>query len=750
MNKLRALAFAAALLPATAAAQVPQYPQTLPPNTVVGRLGSGSGPAQAIPFATLSSRLTGASTTLNSGNGQTAPGVMSPGNTYSFGATTDTVQMKGLGLGGAAPATGLEIYNAAVTPTGVGQGMVGASSINGGGLIGQGSVYDSYLGNSTGAVAAGVPTGTQNFVLGGTLTAASLSTAGTIAGSICSTSAGLILYKAGVNCYTVSGISVAGGKTLTVNNTITLNGTDGTTFTYPGANDTLAGLGANQTFTGTDTFSGTLNITGTGQINGTAFGTFATQNYATPPAIGGTTPNTGAFSTLTATTPIGLSSGGTNASTAAGARSSTGLNVDGYTPKGDTNYTMVATDRTVGTSATFTAPRTWTLPGASAVNAGQELLVIDMVGGVTNTNTLTISRAGSDTINSGTSVSITVSNGAYLLKSDGVSRWTAQQLGAQATVGVSSINGQTGNPSIVAGTGIAVNTTGGNISVANTGATSIAGNTGAFTLSHGLTNSTNDLQIDVATQRGYIAGLALSTAGSSTTFSVAAGVAVDSTNADFMKLTSSINKTTGAWAVGTGNGALDTGSIAASTWYHVYLIKRTDTGVVDVLISLSASAPTLPTNYTLARRIGSMKTNGSSQWTKFVQNGDAFTWDIPVNDVVNVANPGTAAVLRTLSVPTGVSVTAIFGLYLNATNASTDSAGAVLVTDPAITDSTPSTSLFTLYVYSGQTSQLVVANQLQVRTNTSSQIRTRISVSTAGTNLSISTSGWVDSRGKDN
>ena len=36
------------------------------------------------------------------------------------------------------------------------------------------------------------------------------------------------------------------------------------------------------------------------KTNGTAFGTFATQNYATPPAIGGTTPAAGAFTTLAA------------------------------------------------------------------------------------------------------------------------------------------------------------------------------------------------------------------------------------------------------------------------------------------------------------------------------------------------------------------------------------------------------------------------------------------------------------------
>ena len=47
--------------------------------------------------------------------------------------------------------------------------------------------------------------------------------------------------------------------------------------------------------------SGSLTVTKT---NGTAFGTFATQNCASPPAIGGTTPNAGAFTTLSATGTI--------------------------------------------------------------------------------------------------------------------------------------------------------------------------------------------------------------------------------------------------------------------------------------------------------------------------------------------------------------------------------------------------------------------------------------------------------------
>lgn len=52
------------------------------------------------------------------------------------------------------------------------------------------------------------------------------------------------------------------------------------------------------------------NITCT-KTNGTAFGSFATQNYATPPAIGGTTPNSGAFTAVTGTSAvIGSPTGG--------------------------------------------------------------------------------------------------------------------------------------------------------------------------------------------------------------------------------------------------------------------------------------------------------------------------------------------------------------------------------------------------------------------------------------------------------
>jgi hypothetical protein len=138
---------------------------------------------------------------------------------------------------------------------------------------------------------------------------------------------------------------------------------------------------------------------------------------------------------------------------------------------------------------------------------------------------------------------------------------------------------------------------------------------------------------------------------STTSFSVATGFVGDSTFADTLALRSSLTKTTSAWAVGTSAGGLDTGTIAANTWYAVHLIKRPDTGVVDVLFSLSDTAPTLPANYTLFRRIGWVLTNGSSQFVKFFQINREFWWDVKFSEVNEVTPASTNRILVTARAP---------------------------------------------------------------------------------------------------
>ncbi|MDA9530336.1 hypothetical protein [Bradyrhizobium sp. CCBAU 25338] len=244
-----------------------------------------------------------------------------------------------------------------------------------------------------------------------------------------------------------------------------------------------------------------------------------------------------------------------------------------------------------------------------------------------------------------------------------------------------------------------------------------------------------------ATMRGYLDGLTLSTAGSSSTFSVAPGVAVDDTNTDFMTLAAAISKTTSAWAVGNNNGALDASTIANNTWYHVFEIKRPDTGVVDILISTSASSPTMPTNYTLKRRIGAMKTNGSGQWTKFIQRGDEFLWDAMVNDT-NAANPGTGSgSLYTLSVPSGVQVSATLAiLWFNV------SASVYLAVVSPDTGTSVGANAQNSMLYSANSSS-PGSTGATVRTNTSGQVRAI--ASGASGSMYINTLGWIDRRGRD-
>ncbi|MBP8183746.1 MAG: hypothetical protein KAX88_06565, partial [Rhodoferax sp.] len=218
------------------------------------------------------------------------------------------------------------------------------------------------------------------------------------------------------------------------------------------------------------------------------------------------------------------------------------------------------------------------------------------------------------------------------------------------------------------------------VTAANAAAARIAMGAAASGANNDITSLTALTSINILS--GYLFGCTLSTAGSSATMSIAAGKAQDSTGVQLMTLTA-IAKTTSAWAVGTGNGGLDTGAIANSTWYHWFVIRRPDTGVVDALCSLSATAPTLPANYTQFRRIGSGLTNGSAQWTKFFQDGDLFQWDVVPTMITGASPPGTSAITETLTVPTGVKVRAIINAFLATGSSSTYQR----YSDLAVTDS---------------------------------------------------------------
>lgn len=245
-----------------------------------------------------------------------------------------------------------------------------------------------------------------------------------------------------------------------------------------------------------------------------------------------------------------------------------------------------------------------------------------------------------------------------------------------------------------------------------------------------------------------LSNLPLSTAGSSATFTCGAGVA-GSTDGPLMALTFDISKTTSAWAVGTATGALDTGSIVNNTWYHVWLIKRPDTGVVDVLVSLAPLFPSMPTNYTLKRRIGALRTNGSGQWRSFVQRGDLFLWVLTTTNDINSA-PTTSPVSYVVNVPTGVNVIAKMRGWCQ-TGAS-ESTNFLLYSplDTGISGTNTSSSICTCLINAGAGSIATTQGfSVDILTDTSAQVNL-----VAGGSVSVSSLtraqayGWIDPRGK--
>lgn len=57
-------------------------------------------------------------------------------------------------------------------------------------------------------------------------------------------------------------------------------------------------------------------------------------------------------------------------------------------------------------------------------------------------------------------------------------------------------------------------------------------------------------------------------------------------------------QSSGSWTAGTGQNGLDAGARAANTFYRTYVIQNNSTGAYDMLFSISATSPTVPSGYT--------------------------------------------------------------------------------------------------------------------------------------------------------
>lgn len=220
-----------------------------------------------------------------------------------------------------------------------------------------------------------------------------------------------------------------------------------------------------------------------------------------------------------------------------------------------------------------------------------------------------------------------------------------------------------------------------------------------------------------------------------------AGKCADSTNTQYLVAAALTKRLDATWAVGTNQGGLFAG-VAANTTYHCFVIMRPDTGVVDAGFDTSPIAANRPVAYTYYRRVGSIvRLAGSIK--AFTQTGDTFLWTTAVRDFN--ATPSTSGANVTLTVPTGITVTASLGLSIESgtmafafyyfrisplteTNAAADQTNFTLV---LATDSGTATS---------------DSSSASLPTDTSGQVRQRAS-GAVGT-LRILTNGFVDTRGR--
>jgi hypothetical protein len=254
--------------------------------------------------------------------------------------------------------------------------------------------------------------------------------------------------------------------------------------------------------------------------------------------------------------------------------------------------------------------------------------------------------------------------------------------------------------------------------------------------------------------RGWIDGLILSNdpTDPAKDIGIAAGAVRDDGDAADIKLSSAlIKKLDASWAVGTNQGALDgTESVAgtpdADTWYHIWAIKRSDTGIVDILASESATSPTMPTNYDLKQRIGAILFDSTPNIVGFIQTHDTFKFKTPDSHFWDSSPPTTAQTV-TCTVPTGLVVDIIFTIILNGTTSPTNDT--VYVSSLAQDDVSPAFGnglIATIVAEGNNTSDSAT---VYIVSNTSGQLRVRSEDGGSSHDLVGITVGWVDPRGRN-
>lgn len=235
----------------------------------------------------------------------------------------------------------------------------------------------------------------------------------------------------------------------------------------------------------------------------------------------------------------------------------------------------------------------------------------------------------------------------------------------------------------------------------------------------------------LAGDRQQIWGLTYANNGSDATndIDIAAGGCMDATGAYWIAISAITKRLDASWAVGTNQGGLDTGSIGNSD-YYIWAIARSDTGVTDVLFSLSSTAPTMPTNYDFKRLIGWFKRVSATivpfTTHELAGGGLEFKWTTPTLDFDLSNTLTTSRRTDALKVPLNFSVDAQARFVLS----DNTSAFAAVVCCPDEADVAPSLTAAPLANFVIITAADVDAKELRVRTSAAGLIAARANLAT--------------------
>lgn len=199
-----------------------------------------------------------------------------------------------------------------------------------------------------------------------------------------------------------------------------------------------------------------------------------------------------------------------------------------------------------------------------------------------------------------------------------------------------------------------------------------------------------------------------------------------------------------AFAEGTNQGGMATGSVANSTAYYYNLIrKNSDTTVFDICIDVSSSNANTPSGWTFMREIHREFTDGSanlrSQSYREISGGGIRC---KLNTIVREfqdTNPGADLVTKTLSCPPGVEVDA----YVILADGSPASATELLITEVGSAATEPGATIANLALDGTDLSE---SRGLQIYTDSSRNIEYELDQSTADHVVTMYLYGWTNHR----